>query len=70
MILLTSEQIEGPDNRGTVTLHMIKRPSDSELQYETLALSVPGQQTIYLENAREKSTPKKAAFKLFGISLG
>lgn len=61
--------VEGPDNKGVVTLHMVKRPGESQLQYETLALDVRGHPTIYLENASEKA-PKKAAFKLFGINLG
>ena len=61
--------VEGPDNKGVVTLHMVKRPGESQLQYETFALDVRGHPTIYLENANEKA-PKKAAFKLFGINLG
>ena len=60
--------VEGPQNTGVVTLHMRKQATDSELQYETLALTVPGHQTLYLEQQTGNGVQKKA-FKLFGINL-
>lgn len=62
--------VEGPDNSGVVAVHMTKRPQDSELQYETLSLTVPGHQTLYLEQNTGKTTQSSKAFRLFGVNLG
>lgn len=58
--------MEGPDAAGTVNIHMTKRPDEDELQYRLLSLTIPGQETIYLENADAKS-PKRALSKMFGV---
>lgn len=35
-------QVEGPKNKGTVNLHLIKRPGESDFSYQTLALDIKG----------------------------
>ena len=60
--------VEGPSNRGVVNLHMTKKPSDTEFEYQYLALDVKGQPRIYLENADEVTkAAKKSVGKMFGI---
>lgn len=59
--------VEGlDDTRGTVAIHMTKRQDESELSYRLLSLSVPGHETVYLENADAKS-PTKGVMKMFGV---
>lgn len=58
--------VEGPESNGTVNIHMTKKKEENELQYRLLSLSVPGQETIYLENADAKSS-KRAIGKMFGV---
>lgn len=58
--------VEGPDAAGVVNIHMTKRSDEDELTYKTLSLSVPGEQTIYLENA-DAASPKRALGKMFGV---
>lgn len=62
-------QVEGPLNKGVVSMHMIKRSSDSEFTYKYLSLDVKGHQRVYLENADATSdSPAKSKTKLFGVS--
>lgn len=58
--------VEGPDAAGVVNIHMTKRDDESELQYRLLSVTIPGHETIYLENADAKS-PKRALGKMFGV---
>ena len=58
--------IEGPDNKGTVYVHMTKGPQDAQMQYKSLSLHIPGEQVIYLENADAKM-PRRAVSKMFGV---
>lgn len=61
--------MEGPLSKGVVSMHMIKRQTDSEFTYKYLALDVKGQQRIYLENADTvPDSPAKNKTKLFGVS--
>lgn len=60
--------MEGPDATGTVQIHMTKKSDEGELQYRLLSLVVPGNETIYLENADAK-TSKKSVGKMFGFQL-
>ncbi|PBP17105.1 import inner membrane translocase subunit tim-21 [Diplocarpon rosae] len=65
--------VEGPLNKGVVSLHMIKSSTDcelgSEFVYKYLALDVKGHQRIYLENADALlDSPAKNKSKIFGIS--
>ncbi|KAH7359547.1 TIM21-domain-containing protein [Pyrenochaeta sp. MPI-SDFR-AT-0127] len=52
--------VEGPLGQGVVHVHLIKRPSQNEYEYETLAVDVKGHQRIDLvaEEKKEKVAPK------------
>lgn len=52
--------VEGPVGQGVVHVHLTKRPSQSDWEYETLAVDVKGHQRIELvkEEAKEKVAPK------------
>lgn len=54
------------DTRGTIAIHMTKKSDESELSYRLLSLSVPGYETVYLENTDAKS-PAKGVMKMFGV---
>ncbi|KAJ9653996.1 mitochondrial import inner membrane translocase subunit tim21 [Neophaeococcomyces mojaviensis] len=58
--------VEGPEASGVVNIHMTKKSDEDELQYRLLSLSVPGHETIYLENT-DASSPKRALGKMFGV---
>lgn len=58
--------VEGPDGKGQVQVHMTKRQDQDELEYKLLSLTVPGHQTVYLENAEAKGG-KKNATRMFGV---
>lgn len=58
--------VEGPDNRGVINVHMTKSKDDDQLEYRLLSLSVPGHEVVYLENADAKN-PKRAIGKMFGV---
>ncbi|KAK8207475.1 mitochondrial import inner membrane translocase subunit TIM21 [Phyllosticta capitalensis] len=60
--------VKGPLNQGAVQLHMVQKPGESEFEYQTLTLDVPGHRRIYLENAEPLSQSlKRKTGKLFGI---
>lgn len=60
--------MEGPRDKGVVSLHMTKRPSQDEFEYKYLALDVPGHSRIYLENADSAANSLgKGVTKLFGV---
>lgn len=61
-------QVDGPLNKGVVSLHMTKKPSQSEYEYKYLALDVKGHQRIYLENADTGTSGSKGKMKMFGVS--
>jgi import inner membrane translocase subunit TIM21 len=52
--------VEGPLGQGVVHVHLVKRPSQGEFEYEELAVDVKGHQRVSLvkEEAREKVAPK------------
>ena len=52
--------VEGSEKRGVVQLHLVKKPGQTEHDYQYLALDVPGHSRHYLENA---SAPKSKASK-------
>ncbi|KAF2721418.1 TIM21-domain-containing protein [Polychaeton citri CBS 116435] len=58
--------VEGPANKGTVNLHMIKPPGKRDFEYQVLALDVPGHQRHYLENADAKLDQRWQG-KMFGV---
>ncbi|OJD29582.1 mitochondrial import inner membrane translocase subunit tim21 [Diplodia corticola] len=58
--------VDGPLNRGTVFLHMIQRPGEQELDYQSLTLDVPGHKRIVLEDDSWSPLKKKSG-KLFGV---
>lgn len=58
--------VEGPVANGTVHLHMTRGPGQSDFEYKTLVLDVPGQQRYYLENEDGLLGQRKSG-KLFGV---
>ena len=55
--------VEGPRGQGVVHVHLIKRPSQDDYEYETLAVDVKGHHRIDLATEEKK---EKAAPKFFG----
>lgn len=61
-------QVEGPLNRGSVHIHLIKYPGHSEHQYKYFYLDVKGHQRLYLEDGGSSAQQGgKKGGKLFGI---
>jgi import inner membrane translocase subunit TIM21 len=58
--------VEGPAAKGTVTVHMSKRPG-GDFEYQLLALDVPGQVRHYLENASASKLDQRKQGKMFGV---
>ena len=48
-------------------MHMVKAPGDILYRYRYLALDVPGQPRLYLENAEDGVDKKKPGFRMLGI---
>ncbi|KZF25435.1 TIM21-domain-containing protein [Xylona heveae TC161] len=66
--LLMHFHVEGPIDKGVVSLHMTKRPGQHEFEYKYLALDVKGHQRLYLENADARPDGSgKSSGKLFGV---
>ena len=61
-----TRQVEGPLNRGSAHIHLIKYPGHSEHEYKYFYLDVKGHQRIYLEDAGNTQQGSKGT-KLFGI---
>jgi len=60
--------VEGPAAKGTVQVHVTKKPGEREWEYRLLALDVPGQQRVYLENADASVIGmKRGQGKMFGV---
>lgn len=59
--------VEGPQAKGTVNLHMVRKPGGNDFEYQMLALDVPGKQRHYLENADAKSLDQRKQGKMFGV---
>lgn len=53
-------------NKGTVRMHMSKRPDEDESRWELLALDVPGHERVILEE-NKASLLKKESGKMFGV---
>ena len=59
--------VEGPLNKGVVSLHMTKHPTEgSDYEYRYLKLDVKGHPTVYLEGGTANKVAKGAT-KLFGV---
>ncbi|EKG17397.1 Mitochondrial inner membrane translocase complex subunit Tim21 [Macrophomina phaseolina MS6] len=58
--------VDGPLNHGTVNLHMVQKPGESEAQYQSLTLDIPGHKRIVLEDA-DAWAPLKKKSKFFGV---
>jgi len=51
-----------------VQVHVTKKPGEREWEYRLLALDVPGQQRVYLENADASVIGmKRGQGKMFGV---
>ena len=59
--------VEGPDDRGVVNVHMTKGQGDKELVYQVLSLNVAGKPVVHLENKAEEGVLKAKAAKMFGV---
>jgi import inner membrane translocase subunit TIM21 len=57
--------VEGPAAKGTVVMHMTRRPGE-QFEYRLLALDVPGHKRHYLENADGMFGQRKQG-KMFGV---
>ncbi|KAF2217472.1 hypothetical protein CERZMDRAFT_31471 [Cercospora zeae-maydis SCOH1-5] len=57
--------VSGKQANGTVQLHLSRKPGE-DFQYQLLALDVPGEQRVYLENASALTQVKTG--KVFGIN--
>jgi import inner membrane translocase subunit TIM21 len=55
--------VEGPLGQGVVHVHLIKRPSQSDYEYQELAVDVKGHKRIDLVEEEKK---EKVAPKIFG----
>lgn len=65
--LIMHFNVEGPLNKGVVSLHMIKHPSEgSEFEYRYLKLDVKGHPTVYFEGGTTNSV-EKGQTKIFGV---
>lgn len=58
--------VEGPLDKGVVSLHVAKHPSESEYEYRYLKLDVKGYPTTYLEGGTANSV-KRGETKFLGI---
>lgn len=59
--------VEGPQAKGTVNLHMVRKQGEKDFEYQMLALDVPGKQRHYLEHADAKSLDQRKQGKMFGV---
>lgn len=59
--------VEGPEGAGVVSVHMTRPRDGDRLEYQTLSLSVKGQETVFLENRDAERGVKGKAGKMFGI---
>lgn len=57
--------VEGPDGKGGVNVHMTKKNDENELKYRVLSLNVLWHPVAYLENADGKT--KNAGGKMLGL---
>lgn len=65
--LIMHFNVEGPLNKGVVSLHMTKHPSEgSEFEYRYLKLDVKDHPTVYLEGGTTTSVGKGQT-KIFGV---
>jgi mitochondrial import inner membrane translocase subunit TIM21 len=58
--------VEGPDGKGVVNVHMTKTRDDERLEYRLLSLNVPGHEVVYLEN-KDNAGVKGRVGKIFGV---
>ncbi|KIV97586.1 hypothetical protein PV10_01318 [Exophiala mesophila] len=59
--------VEGPEGRGVVNVHMTKPRGGDVLEYEVLSLNVPGKQTVFVENREAERGVKGKVGKIFGV---
>lgn len=59
--------VEGPQAKGTVNLHMTRRPDEKDFEYYMLALDVPGKQRYYLENKAKEKIDQRKHGRMFGV---
>lgn len=59
--------VEGPEGRGVVNVHMTRPRDGNRLEYELLSLTVKGHETVYLENREAERGVKGKVGKMFGV---
>lgn len=59
--------VSGPLATGVVNLHMTKRRDAKDFEYYSLALDVPGQDRVWLENVEQGKLDKRNQGKMFGV---
>ncbi|KIX05111.1 uncharacterized protein Z518_05983 [Rhinocladiella mackenziei CBS 650.93] len=59
--------VEGPEGKGVVAVHMTRPRDGDRLEYELLSLTVKGQETVFLENKDAERGVKGKVGKMFGV---
>lgn len=49
-----------------MNVHMTKKPSEDEFNYNVLSLDIKGHERVYVENMDDKG-PSKGGVKMFGV---
>lgn len=65
--LMMQFYVEGPLNKGSAHIHLIKPPGQSEHHYKYFYVDVKGHSRIYLEDASGQKGSGSIGSKLFGI---
>lgn len=69
--LLIHFNVEGPKNRGSVDMHLIRKKGDSDFEYQYFFVDVRGHERLYLENAAARGSGKKGnGVRMLGINFG
>ena len=59
--------VSGPQATGVVFVHMTKGRTDSKFDYYSLALDVPGQERLWVENVEQGKLDNRTHGKMFGV---
>ena len=59
--------VEGPDGKGVVNVHMTRPRDADKLEYHTLSLNVKGHETLYLVDRDAERGVKGKVGKMFGV---
>lgn len=69
--LLIHFNVEGPKNKGSVDMHLIRRKDASDFEYQYFFVDVRGHERLYLERATGGAGKKgEGKVRMFGINFG